>query len=851
MNKRFTKIRLIILIGLFLSACNAVKRVPTNKRLLTKNDIIVNEKSISKEEITNIPVQKPNTKTLGLPFSLLIYNIAKPNPDSSFQAKVLDNPKRFKRLTNLLSKKQVYRLGESFWYKGFHTFLKRTGDAPVLFDDSKTKKSLTRFKGYYFNEGFFRVNGTYSIDTTSYKKSKVIYEITTGKPYIVDSISKRITSPVLDSLYETSKNQSSLKSGVQYKSQNFEEEKNRLVTHFRNNGIYHFQPNDVRFVVDTVNTNYKANVKLAIEEYSYREGDSTMTKPFEIYKISEVNIYTDNVISKDKIMILDSTTYNNFNLYSINKLKFKPKAITDAIFITKGGIYSDNKTNLTSRYLSNLKMFNYPSIQYTEDKRDTLSNSLIVNIFLTPKDKYNFNASLDVTHSNIQDFGITGNVSETVRNLFGGAETLQVGLRANVGNSSQTAIISKNFFNISEIGADIKLGFPRILLPFKTEGIIPKTMIPSTTIGFGFAKQKNIGLDKENLTGSMSYVWNPKRFNTAKFDLVNIQYVRNIRVDRYFNVYNSSYTALNEIAQDYTVNTNYVDDDNNLIIDSGTNGFINDAIGSNPILSVTSTDFDAIKSIDERRKRLTENNLILASNYTFTKTTKTNLFDNTFHVFRTKLELAGSLLSMIMRTTNQPLNTNGKQTIFDVEYSQYAKTEIEFIKHWGLSQNSVFAMRTFVGVAIPFGNSDNIPFSRSYFAGGSNDNRAWQPYSLGPGKSGSVNDFNEANLKIAYNAEYRFKITGNFKGALFVDVGNIWNVLDNVEDTNYTFTGFKSLKDIAVGSGFGIRYDFGFVVARLDMGFKTYNPSYLETKKWFRDYNFANSVFNVGINYPF
>ncbi|MDX1270605.1 BamA/TamA family outer membrane protein, partial [Bizionia paragorgiae] len=159
--------------------------------------------------------------------------------------------------------------------------------------------------------------------------------------------------------------------------------------------------------------------------------------------------------------------------------------------------------------------------------------------------------------------------------------------------------------------------------------------------------------------------------------------------------------------------------------------------------------------------------------------------------------------------------------------------------------------RSFLGIAIPYGNSNNIPFSKSFFAGGANDNRAWSPYDLGPGSLQSTNEFNEANLKIAFSVEQRFNISGPVNGALFIDAGNIWNVLDDVEDEQATFNSFSSLKNIAVGSGFGLRYDFNFFVLRGDIGFKTYDPSYPENNRWFTNYNFANAVYNIGINYPF
>lgn len=851
MKKISTKISLIILIALFFYACDSVKRVPEGKNLLAKSDVIVDGKKVKNEDVTGLLSQKTNTRFLNLPFSLYVYNWAKPDHDSLFAEKFIKDSIRFQRTSKFLSSKQVYRLGESFWYSGIHEFLKSTGEAPVILDELKAKKSITKLKGYYFNEGYFNVNASVVIDTIGTKKASTTYTVTLGNPYILDSINHKISSPVLDSLYKRTENLSVIKTGQQYKSDNFEEERNRLTNNFRNNGVYNFQQNYINFDIDTIQTDNKANVNLLISDYSYRDGDTLATTPFKIYKISEVNIYTDNPSSKNKVKIADSVVYNNYNLYSIDKLKYRPKAITDAVFISKGGTYADFRNNLTSRSLNNFRVFSYPSIQYEIDPRDSLASSLIANIYLSPRKKYSFSTSLDAIHSNIQDFGLAGNASFSIRNIFNGAETLEIGGRGNIGSSQDLANPDNTFFNLSEYGADLRLNFPRLFFPVRTGRIIPKEMIPSTQISVGFAKQENIGLDKENFTGALTYNWTPKRYNTVRFDLINIQYIKNINGNNYFNVYRSSYDALNNIAQNYTVDSSYLDLNGNLTIPNGANGFINDALFNNPGIDPSPADFNAIRSINERRNRLTENNLIIASSYSFSKTTKTSLLDNNFYVFRIKGESAGNILSLIADGSNQPTGPNGNKTFFDIEFSQYLKGEFEYIKHFDLRNNMVFATRTFFGIAVPYGNSNSIPFSRSYFGGGSNDNRAWRPYGLGPGRSGARNDFNEANMKILVNAEFRFKMFGKLRGALFVDAGNIWNVLDNVEDEDFVFSGLESLRDIAVGSGFGIRYDFGFVVARFDFGFKTYNPAHQIGRRWFREYNFSNTVFNVGINYPF
>jgi hypothetical protein len=593
--------------------------------------------------------------------------------------------------------------------------------------------------------------------------------------------------------------------------------------------------------VDTIGKGTKADVKLLIGDYNYRVGDTTLSRPFKLYKISAVNIYSTGPDDKTFQNISDTTTYKGFNLYSSGKLRYRPKALTNAIFMTPGSDYADFRTTLTSRYLNNLRVFNYPTIQY---KVDSTGTGLIADIYLVSRPKYSFGYGIDFTHSNIQDFGVSANMSVAIRNVFNGAETLELGLRGNIGSSQDFANPDNTFFNVFEYGADLRLSFPRILFPVGTERIIPKSMIPSTQLSFGIAKQQNIGLDKENFTGALTYNWTPKRFHTARLDLFNIQYVNNVNIGNYFNVYRSSYDALNRLAGEYGAPASYLTENGNLRIPGGADAFITDVLANPTTIPMSQGDYRAVVNINERKQRLTENNLIFASSFSYTKTTRTDLQDDDFYILRGKVESAGNTLSLLANLSKELKSQEEDKTILGVVYSQYFKTELEYIKHFDLGRKKVFALRTFAGIAIPYGNSDNVPFSRSYFAGGSNDNRAWQSYSLGPGRSRTFNDFNEANMKLAFSAEYRFNLFGDFNAALFADVGNIWNVLDDVVDERAIFHGFKSLNDLAVGS------DFGLFVLRLDTGFKTFNPA-SHSRKWFSEYNFGHSTINVGINYPF
>jgi outer membrane protein assembly factor BamA len=335
-------------------------------------------------------------------------------------------------------------------------------------------------------------------------------------------------------------------------------------------------------------------------------------------------------------------------------------------------------------------------------------------------------------------------------------------------------------------------------------------------------------------------------------DLFNLQFVKNLNIDNYFNVYNYSYNTLNNLAQTYNTNATFEDAAGNLTF-SGAVDFIN-AVTNNayPLtLPRDNPDYKIINTIGERRKRLIENNLILSSSFSYNLSTKRSVNDVQFYNIKAKIESSGNLLSVIAKQKKEALNSNDNQTVFGVEYAQYLKTEFEYIKHLHLYKKSSLAFRFFGGVAVPYGNSNSVPFSRSYFAGGSNDNRGWQAYSLGPGSSLSVNDFNEANLKLSLNLEYRFNIFNSLNGALFTDAGNIWNVSDNVEDEKLKFKGTKSFQEVALGTGFGLRYDFGFFVIRGDLGFKAYNPAKEYSQRWLKDMNFSKTVFNIGINYPF
>lgn len=813
---------------------------------------MINGEASKNKEALSLISQKPNQRIpiIGLPLGLHIYNLAEASPDSTFQDWLHRKPKREKRLNNFLSRKQVVALDTS--KVKFNKWFQKIGTAPVIIDEKRTAKSLKQIEKYFYNKGWFNVTGSYKInkDSTKEKRGSVSYSINQREPYAIDSIIENISSPIVDSLYQQNKNRTFIKKGDQYDVANFDNERSRITLQMRNSGLYYFDQDYVTFEADTNNVGQKVHVEYIIPDRRINLGDSlSTTEPFKIHTINEVRVITDYSYANINKTFTDSTTFKGYHLYSYDNLKYRAKAITDAISISPGEIFKDIDRTLTYNQLSELRNFKYPTINYQEDPRDSTGTGLITTILLSPRKKYSFGIDFDAYTSTVQQFGIGFSNSLLIRNVFGGAENLEISANGSVGSSKDNADSNSRFFNTSDLGGNVRLSFPSILFPVNTNKFIPKYMSPFTSISVGLSSQKNIGLDRQNSSGVFSYRWKPSNIRTNEFELVNLQYVRNLNPDNYFNVYKTSYDRLNEIANE--VGYEFENDNNELSIPDETDYFIQQFFTDAGDFDYTEENVDEMIAIEQRRVRLTENNLILATNFSWVRDSRKNIFDDSFTRFQWKVEMAGNLLDAISSLANVSKNDDGNSEIFGVVFSQYVKFESSFIRHWTFDDTTILAFRAFGGIAIPYGNSTSIPFTRSYFAGGTNDNRGWKAYDLGPGSSGSVLDFNEANFKLAFNGEYRFPILGSFKGAFFADAGNIWNVLDDIEAPEFRFDGIQDLKEIALATGVGLRYDFGFFVIRFDTGFKTHNPANPVGERWFKEYNFANAVYNIGINYPF
>ena len=845
-----TKLSILIILFFLLEGCSGTRVLKTQELLIDKTEIFENEQLLKNNPVNFIITTPPNKKILGIPLGKMLYEVAHPDPKSKFQDWIQKKNKRKQRITKLLSNKQVDAL-ENYGVL-FNDWLKKTGEPPAILDSLAIKNSQKRITQYYKNLGNFDIE--VNVDTTRIKKNKVLlkYSIFPKNKYQIESITSIIKSADIDSIYKKNSIEQLIQKGAPFEIKKFEEERERLILLFRNNGIYNFKQNSIQFTaaIDSSGLDKKIPVSIQIDNIKQRINDSLREIPYKINYVKKVAVYIDALKKQNSInQFTDSIDYKGLTIYSKGKLKYRPKAIASGIAIKKDAVYSDENRNITYRYFTSLKNFKYPSISYTAipGEKDALKASL----FLTPKERFSLGFDLDFSHSNIQDFGIGLGGGLGIRNVFKGAELLELNIKNTVGASRDIAQTGDQFFNIFELGADLKLSLPRLLIPWVQNELIPKSMSPKTEIIVGSSFQKNIGLDKQFFKGTYQFDWQPNTKKRIQFKWIDLEFVNNRNLTNYFNVYKNSYDRLNSIAQDFNTQQDWVDENNNLSIPEGASNFISSVLNNETPLTVEDNNYKTINTVKERQDRLTANNLILGSSFSINLNSQKSIFDENFYQLRWKVDWVGSLLNQVLNSFNSKQNEEGQNILGGVSPSQYIKTEFDFIKHWRIGREQVIAFHAFTGIALPFGNSTNMPFSRSFFSGGSNDNRAWKAYKLGPGSSSNINEFNEANLKLAFNFEYRFPLAGPLKGGLFVDTGNIWNLWDDVEDPAMKFEGLEDLSEIAIGSGIGLRYDFDFLVFRFDTGFKTYNPALPIGQRWWTEYNLKNAVFNIGINYPF
>jgi outer membrane protein assembly factor BamA len=250
-------------------------------------------------------------------------------------------------------------------------------------------------------------------------------------------------------------------------------------------------------------------------------------------------------------------------------------------------------------------------------------------------------------------------------------------------------------------------------------------------------------------------------------------------------------------------------------------------------------------------QRSFDEQFIVGAGYEFTYHPGANSRNDFF--FRGGIDFAGNLLNGLYSATNASKDSLGRYTLLGVPFSQYLRARIELRYSFNLNERSKLVTRFSTGIGVPLGNSDALPYVKQFYVGGTNSLRSFIARSVGPGSEVPPEGYNDltGDLRLEGNLEYRFNIAGSLKGALFMDAGNIWLFKEDASRPNGTFRFNTFVDEIAVSSGWGLRWDFDFIVARLDFAYTLRTPYLPEGERWATDFDFWNPAFNIAIGYPF
>ena len=517
------------------------------------------------------------------------------------------------------------------------------------------------------------------------------------------------------------------------------------------------------------------------------------------YKINEVFVFDDFSLGDYHP---DTTMIGGFHYISDGHL-FKPKTILNAVFLEKDSFYSRLNHYNTLRFLMGLGIYKFTNARFT--KADT-TGKMNISIMLTPVKKMSLSSEVSAAIKTNNFAGPGLNLIFRNRNVLGSAELLTI----NLGGRFETQLggDSKGQTNY-EITLDASLTLPRIV-PSGLVRKTPKEFVPKTifTIGGGLFSRVDL-YELYSFNVSLGYNWKP-----------------NEQVTHLFRPADVSFTRLAESSAEFE-----------------------DYLNENPSIK---------KSMEEQ--------FILGTSYTFTLSNSHLTKRKSNFYLNESVDLAGNLPSFVMGAINdeKPTPENPYQ-LLEVAYSQFVRIRNEFRYFYKVGKNSQLGWRIIAAAGIPYTNSSTMPYIKQFYVGGTNSLRAFPARSVGPGTYQTPDSISAVyidqtgDIKFESSLEYRFPIYKYFKGALFIDAGNIWLVNNDENRPGGMFDISTFYTELAVGSGFGFRFDFSYVVLRFDMAFPMRKPWLPEGERWTFDsidigsstWRKQNIITNIAIGYPF
>lgn len=833
----------------FVYSCSATKKVPAGQYLLTKNNFEYVDRRDFSDKIPDYVSQKPNKKSLltfgTLPLSLYIYNFSNPKYDSVLKEYMTFPSKmRNQKLRDSLFIKYNHPeyVGKSlFWNIVWHNI----GKPPVILEQGRTETSANSIRKYLVYKGFWdaKVDFSHKLDSTA-KKGQANYKITYKDPTYINGYFYNIPYENIRNIYEQNISGSLVKSGDILDQEKLENEAKRITALMQEKGYYSFNRNgdEIKaFLADTLKS--KKQVPLTLEILK----DSLKT-PYKQYTIGDVEVqYLEKITDKPKL----DTLYRDVNIKRINE-QYKLKSLWRPVTLKRGEIYNQKNLDLTKRNFLALNNFNIAGYEATPANIDNPNDTIInVKYKLIPLPQYNIKTAIDLHYSQILNYGFSPSAELTARNIFGGSENFTGSVSGTFGTVYDEN--KKNpLFNASEYNLQFGLTFPRLLLPFNTENFFPNRYSPFSTINLGASAQNNIGMDRINLNASLNYGVTVNEVISHRLSIFNTQFSFTRNKNAYYDYFPADNNLKETVFQNYFLYNPSVDQ--TLGDDAITNLILDDITYITSLSSATDREnFLNFLQVLYKKDRLTQDVLVNSLAYNFNYNEKGNKnYRNPFYL-DAKIELAGNLLSLLSKKSEDAAITNSK-TIFGIPISQFVKFDIDARKYFSIGEKQKLIVRQFIGLGIPYGNSSIMPFIRSYFNGGSNDIRAWVAFGgLGPADTQidkRIRAYMMDNVKLTTNIEYRIPFNKMFEGALFADAGNIWSLKDNGIGDQFKFS--KFISQMGLGSGFGVRINVAYIIVRLDFAYKLHDPNLPKGERWVIDkIQPLKPTFNFSIGYPF
>jgi hypothetical protein len=699
----------------------------------------------------------------------------------------------------------VYNLSNPSKKNGFNKWLREIGEEPIIFNPAATKETLNQLNHYLQNIGYYnaKVDDTVSF---SRKRASVVYRIDFGPPYVVDHV--RLTSPemvtdkAIRNLISVDSASSLLKPAMRYDLEVLRLERMRLSNYLRDNGYYGFSREYVHFQADTMKGDHKADVWLGIKNPNDALNAATTLNFHPLYRIGNISIVTDfNTADylrnpKSYLSSSDTLTYQGTSFVHKNKLSMKPGLLFSTVAFKSGSLFSQRLVDNTIESFSSLRNFKQIKVNFTPTGNLTDSvQKLDCQILLSPMVRQSYDVALEGTYSS-GNIGMAGNLIYKNRNLLRGAESFELKFK---GAVEFLANAVSDFNRMVEFGVDAHLEVPRSWIPFSNQK------------GFTFGKPH------ASVTLSYNYQTRPDFTRT----IANAAYGYNWK----------SVLSLHQIN---IVEVNYVN-----------------------VTNMSDKFYQIIKGT--YMENSFRSHMVPAMNYTYTFSNQEVNKQSSFFYLRIRPEIAGNVFYAYNRIAGQVKPDNGYE-LLKTPFSQYAEADIDFRYHWVFNPMNKMAFRIFAGAGYPYGNSNAMPFEKKYFSGGSSGIRAWQVRSLGPGTYVIPEDQKGlypnqlGDIRLEASAEYRFDLFSILKGAIFIDAGNIWAIKSSDDRPGSVFKASGFYREIAIGTGAGLRADLSYFIARLDLGVKLRDPGTPDGPKWipgYRKYKWSDFVLNFGIGYPF